>query len=142
QALATPTSSGDPVARSSLQAQATPTSSGDSVARCPPTRNGQLLVRSSLRAWRPGPVGLCLVFARRRCASTTAAFGGTTLVFFVGAALGAGQVDAELLRCAEDVLVELTHLDLFTSGGEDLDVEAQRLHLLDEHLEALGDAGL
>ena len=27
-------------------------------------------------------------------------------------------------------------------GGEDLDVQAEGLHLLDEHLEALGDAGL
>src|SRR6478609_484050 len=63
-------------------------------------------------------------------------------VFLVAATFGAREVDAELLGGAEDVFVELTHLDLLTSGGEDLDVEAQGLHLLDENLEALGDAGL
>src|SRR6478609_11012727 len=63
-------------------------------------------------------------------------------VVLVAASFGARQVDAELLGGTEDVFVELTHLDLLTSGGEDLDVEAQGLHLLDEHLEALGDAGL
>src|SRR5690606_20739649 len=35
-----------------------------------------------------------------------------TLVFLVGPALGPGEVDAELLRGAEDVFVELPHLDL------------------------------
>ncbi len=43
---------------------------------------------------------------------------------------------------AVDVVVELTHLDLLAGLGEHLDVEAERLHLLDEHLEALGDARL
>ncbi len=42
----------------------------------------------------------------------------------------------------EHVLVELAHLDLRALGGQHLDVEAQGLHLLDEHLEGLGDAGL
>src|SRR5690606_13562543 len=64
------------------------------------------------------------------------------LVFLVGAALGPGQVDAQLLGRPEDVFVELSHLDLLAGLGEDLDVEAQGLHLLDEHLEALRDAGL
>src|SRR4051794_36437472 len=64
------------------------------------------------------------------------------LVFLVAAALGAGQVDAQLLGGAEDVLVELAHLDLLARLGQDLDVQAEGLHLLDEHLEALGDAGL
>src|SRR5487761_1673696 len=63
-------------------------------------------------------------------------------VLLVGAALGATDVDAELLGRAVHVLVELTHLDLLTCGREDLDVQAQRLHLLDEHLEALGDPRL
>src|SRR6266545_5080484 len=64
------------------------------------------------------------------------------LVLFVGPALGSGQVDAERLGRAERVLVELADLDLFARLVDDADVEAQGLHLLDEHLEALGDTGL
>src|SRR4051812_2541821 len=52
------------------------------------------------------------------------------------------QIDAKLLGGPEDVLVGLAHLDLHAVAGEHLDVEAQRLHLLDEHLEGLRDAGL
>src|SRR5215467_13612600 len=37
--------------------------------------------------------------------------------------------------CAEDVLVGVTHLNGHTIAGQHLDVEAQRLHLLDQHLE-------
>src|SRR5262245_30349239 len=58
---------------------------------------------------------------------------------FVGAP---GQVDAELLGRAEHVLVRLPHLDGQAVAGEHLDVEAQRLHLLDQHLEGFRDAGL
>src|SRR6266699_3616959 len=39
-------------------------------------------------------------------------------------------------------LVAVAHLDRDAVAGEDLDVQAERLHLLDEHLEGLGDAGL
>src|SRR5262245_51709994 len=66
----------------------------------------------------------------------------SALVLFVGAALGPGQVDSERLGGAEGVLVELPDLDLFARLVDDADVEAQRLHLLDEHLEALGDTRL
>src|SRR4051812_23571003 len=62
--------------------------------------------------------------------------------FFDRAGLTPGQVDAELFRSAEHVLVGLAHLDGDAVAGEHLDVEAQRLHLLDEHLERLGDSGL
>src|SRR5689334_4069663 len=62
-------------------------------------------------------------------------------VFLVGAPLGAREVDAERLGRAERVLVELADLDLLAGRVHHADVEAQRLHLLDEHLEALGDAG-
>src|SRR6478609_8026048 len=58
------------------------------------------------------------------------------------ARLAPGQVDAELLRRAEDVLVGVAELDRHAVAGEHLDVEAQRLHLLDEHLERLRDSGL
>src|SRR6478735_5622298 len=68
--------------------------------------------------------------------------GAAALVLFIRPTLGPGEVDAELLGGAEDVLVELPHLDLLAGLGEDLDVQAQGLHLLDEHLEGLGDAGL
>src|SRR5215204_4500190 len=64
------------------------------------------------------------------------------VVFVVAAAFGPTDVDAELLGRAEDVLVELSHLDFGAVGREHLDVEAQGLHLLDEHLEALRDARL
>ena len=43
---------------------------------------------------------------------------------------------------AERVLVELADLDLLAVLVDHADVQAQRLHLLDEHLEALGDARL
>src|SRR4051812_41487811 len=52
------------------------------------------------------------------------------------------QIDAKLLGGPEDVLVGLAHLDLHAVAGKHLDVEAQRLHLLDEHLEGLRNAGL
>src|SRR4029079_3137943 len=61
---------------------------------------------------------------------------------FDRARLAPGQVDAELLRRAEGVLVRFLHLDGLAIGGEDLDVETQRLHLLEEDLEGLGDAGV
>jgi len=44
-------------------------------------------------------------------------------------------------RRAEHVLVELVHLDLLPVDGENLDVEAERLHFFDEYLEALGIPG-
>src|SRR3954452_22072851 len=62
------------------------------------------------------------------------------LDLFDGAGLAAAEVDAQLLRGAEHVLVGVAHLDGHAVAGEHLDVEAQRLHLLDEHLEGLGDA--
>src|SRR5579875_2057209 len=69
-------------------------------------------------------------------------FAGAACVFLVGASLRAADVDAELLGGAEQVLVELPHLDLLAGLREDLDVEAEALHLLDQDLEGLGDARL
>src|SRR5687767_2737258 len=66
----------------------------------------------------------------------------TFCVFLVAAPLGAFDADTELLGRAEHVLVELAHLDLLARVGEHLHVEAEGLHLLDEHLEGLGDAWL
>src|SRR5680860_794073 len=62
--------------------------------------------------------------------------------FFHAARLAPAQVDAQLLRRPEDVVVALTHLDLHPVAGQHLDVQAQRLHLLDQHLERLRDTGL
>src|SRR5215469_15169919 len=59
---------------------------------------------------------------------------------FDAARLTPGQVDAQLFRRAEDVLVRVAHLDGGTVARQHLHVEAQRLHLLDQHLEALRDA--
>src|SRR6266571_929950 len=61
---------------------------------------------------------------------------------FNAARLAPRQVDAELLRGAEDILVGIAHLDGGAVAGKHLDVEAERLHLLDEHLEGLGNARL
>src|SRR5918996_6396107 len=77
-----------------------------------------------------------LVLASSKCRLPPA------LVFFVGAALGSRQVDPERFGGSERVFVELADLDLLARLVDDADVEAERLHLLDEHLEALGDAGL
>src|SRR5918995_101401 len=54
----------------------------------------------------------------------------------------AGDVDAELFCSTEGVVVGVTEVDRRAVGREDLDVQAERLHLLHEHLERLGDAGL
>src|SRR5262245_29520987 len=81
-------------------------------------------------------VPVLVPFARRVSVDALAPRAVALAIVFVGAALGAADVDAELLGRAEHVLVELTHLDLRAIGGEHLDVEAQRLHLLHEHLEA------
>src|SRR5581483_4141221 len=60
---------------------------------------------------------------------------------FDAARLTPGQVDTEFFGGAEDVLVRVAHLDRGAVAGEHLDVQAQRLHFLDQHLEALRDAG-
>ena len=52
------------------------------------------------------------------------------------------EVDAELLRGAEQLVVLLADLDLAALLGEDVDVERERLHLLEQHLERLGDRRL
>src|SRR5919107_2213642 len=62
--------------------------------------------------------------------------------FLDAAGLATGQVDAELLGGAEDVLLRVAHLDRGAVLGQHLDVEAERLHLLDENLERLRDAGV
>src|SRR3954470_11140021 len=82
----------------------------------------------------------CLIGIQQWCA--TGRPGPMRSDFFDAARLPPRQVDAQLLRGAEDVLVGVTHLDGAAVAGEHLDVEAQRLHLLDQHLERLGDAGL
>src|ERR1700712_4089160 len=61
---------------------------------------------------------------------------------FNRAGLATGQVDAELLGGAEDVFLRGAHLDRAAVLGQHLDVETERLHLLDENLERLGDSGV
>src|ERR1700740_2825703 len=48
-----------------------------------------------------------------------------------------GQVDAEFLGGTEYILVGVAHLDRGAVAGENLHVEAEGLHLLDQHLERL-----
>src|SRR4051812_29691980 len=62
------------------------------------------------------------------------------LHLFDAARLAPGQVDAELFRRTEHVFVGVAQLDGHAVAAQHLDVEAERLHLLDEHLEGLGDA--
>src|SRR5664279_4737592 len=52
-----------------------------------------------------------------------------------------GQVDAELFGRAV-VVLRVTELHDLTVGAQYLDVQAERLHLLDQHLERLRDTGL
>src|SRR3954447_25332944 len=54
----------------------------------------------------------------------------------------AGEVDAELLGGPQQVVVLVAHLGARALLGDHVDVERQRLHLLQEHLEGLGDRRL
>ena len=54
----------------------------------------------------------------------------------------ARQVDAELLGRAQQVVVLLAQLGALALLGDHVDVERQRLHLLEQDLERLGDARL
>src|SRR5260370_7401201 len=59
---------------------------------------------------------------------------------FDAARLAPGQVDAEFLGRAEDVLVGIAHFDRGPVARQHLDVEAERLHFLDQDLEGLRHA--
>src|SRR5215207_6995409 len=61
---------------------------------------------------------------------------------FDGRRLAAGEVDAQLLRGPEDLVVGVAQLDRVAVAGEDLHVQAERLELLEQHLERLRDARL
>src|SRR3954470_3540611 len=56
--------------------------------------------------------------------------------------LAAAEVDAQLLRGPEDLVVGVAQLDRVAVAGEDLHVQAERLELLEQHLEGLRDARL
>src|SRR5919197_5816152 len=59
-----------------------------------------------------------------------------------GAERARREVDAELLGGPQQLVVLLAHLDLLALVGEDVHVERERLHLLQQHLERLGDRRL
>src|SRR5688572_19414518 len=67
---------------------------------------------------------------------------GSVSDFFDAARPPRGQVVADPFRRAEEVLVGPAHLVGKPVAGDNFYVEAQRLHLLDQHLERLGDARL
>src|SRR5689334_980067 len=77
-------------------------------------------------------VALCAPLPYGRCAGGFLNTSGRG-VFFVGAPFGPRQVDAERLSGAERVFVEFPDLDLLAGRVHHADVEAQRLHFLDEH---------
>src|SRR5215510_2302355 len=62
--------------------------------------------------------------------------------FLDAARLAPGQLDAEFLRRAEHLVVGLAHLQGHAVARQHLDVEAERLQLLEQHLERLRDARL
>src|SRR5262245_22428619 len=62
--------------------------------------------------------------------------------FLDAARLTPGQVDTEFLRRAEHLVVGLAHLQGYAVTGQHLDIEAQRLELLEQHLERLRNARL
>src|ERR687898_2488339 len=68
--------------------------------------------------------------------------GGPSSHVFDRGGLAAAEVDAQLLRGPEDLVVGVAQLDRLPVAGEDLDVEAERLQLLEQHLEGLRDARL
>src|SRR3954470_12171620 len=68
--------------------------------------------------------------------------GGPFSHVFDGGRLAAGQVDAQLLRGPEDLVVGVTQFDRLPVAGEDLHVQAERLQLLEQHLERLRNARL
>src|SRR5438034_7996704 len=76
----------------------------------------------------------------KKLTSSTCWFPPSQSDFFDAARLAPGQVDAQFFRRAEDVLVGVAHLDGGAVAREHLHVEAQRLHFLDQHLEAFRDA--
>src|SRR5215831_5772796 len=71
----------------------------------------------------------------KKLTSSTGVYPPSRSDFFDAARLAPGQVDAEFLGRAEDILVGVAHLDRRSVAGQHLDVEAERLHFLDQHLE-------
>src|ERR687883_676340 len=61
------------------------------------------------------------------------------LGFLGGGGLGR---DLDVGEVVEQLVVLLAHLDLLALVGEDVDVERQGLHLLQQHLEGLGNRRL
>src|SRR5271166_3392662 len=78
----------------------------------------------------------------KKLTSSTFWFPPSRSDLFDAARLAPGQVDTQFFRRAEDVLVGVAHLDGGTVAGQHFHVEAERLHLLDQHLETFWDAWL
>src|ERR1700722_10183011 len=76
----------------------------------------------------------------KKLTSSTVIFLPPRSDLFDAARLAPGQVDAEFLGRAEDILVGVAELDRSAVAGQHLDVEAERLHFLDQHLETLRNA--
>src|SRR5882757_5315750 len=96
-------------------------------------QNRTVFVNSYVPAWSFSLTGMAAPDRRRHRASA---------VDVDAARLPPGQVDPELFRSAEDVLVAVLHLDLHTITGEHLHIQAERLQLFEQHLERLGDPWL
>src|SRR5690606_21118393 len=75
------------------------------------------------------------------CGKSVYRSGGSDLVDR-GGLESARDVDAQLLRGAEGLVIGVAQADDLAVSAENLDVQAERLHFLHEHLEGLGNAGL
>ena len=90
-------------------------------------------------------LGVRVVVGRRRRSSASSSSPSAVASSSAGGAVAgahAGEVDAELLGGAQQVVVLVAHLGALALLGDDVDVERQRLHLLEQHLERLGDPRL
>ena len=79
---------------------------------------------------------------RRRSASSASLADGLVGGWRRSGGAHAREVDAELLGGAQQVVVLVAHLGASALLGDDVDVERQRLHLLEQHLEGLRDRRL
>src|SRR6186713_361765 len=93
------------------------------VAR-PMRSSSKKLTSSKISFFQISPPGI-LASSNSRRGPQKQRSGLRPLDLFDAAGLAPGQVDAELFRSAEDVLVGLAHLDGHAVAGEHLDVEAQ-----------------
>src|SRR6478735_8098277 len=104
---------------------------------------GSYFLRMPVRAGRLVPAEWRCCKGCGRPAGPGEGAGGRSASDLVDGARGvraAREVDAQLLGGAVHLVVVLPHVDGHAVGGQHLHVQAEGLHLLEEHLEGLRDA--